>query len=63
MQKQNDDIMKNSRPMQVGRIPFWLNKDLMRLALDSNRLKEDLLFEALIDLLKKYDREPSNKEE
>lgn len=58
-----DDTMKDNRRMQVGRIPAWLNKDLMRLALDLDKLKEDLLYEALMDLLKKYDREPSNKEE
>lgn len=63
MSKQSNDTMKNSRRMQVGRIPAWLNKDLMRMSLDLERLKEDLLFEAVIDLLKKYDRKPSNKEE
>ena len=61
MSKQTNDIAREDRLTQAGRIPYWLNKDLQALALDKERHKENLVQEAVIDLLIKYGRQPSKK--
>ena len=44
---------------QAGRIPLSLSKDLKKLAVDLDTTKEFLLASALLELLKKHGRVPS----
>lgn len=45
---------------QAGRIPVSLSKDLKKLAVDLDTTKEFLLASALLDLLKRHGRVPSD---